>query len=490
MNPDIALFQTLIDANPSLSFALADSEGMLAIASGEWKRERGGDACRDKPFWMLPGGEVDWRLKECFEEALATGRIVNFVRERGGRLFRVSLNPIEISGCAYVAESDIDVTAENQARDSLERRISLFKDLDRGAKAGMVIFERYDGLCLVSSINQAATTLLGCEGQVVGRGIAESAKAIGKGAGSRIAEGLARAFEQGMAEDFEIRIESSGVWCMASINPLRGLDGGVERVVLTLFDVSRLKRAEADLSAALSSAERSIRDLERFASIISHDLQEPARSLYSLLTLFLDRYRAELRPESVEFIERSVGAAERMVVMIKRLLDFSRVSIAGDAMVECDLQAVLTMALSDLHAAIEQSGAAISIEQALPKVQGDALQIHRVFINVISNAIKYAKAGAKPSIRVSWERLPDSIELSFEDGGIGIAEAERERIFDFAVRLKAAASLPGQGIGLSIAKRIMERHGGDIRAEAPSSMEDGGARFVLRFPLHPLTASA
>ncbi|GAB3666324.1 PAS domain S-box protein [Halopiger thermotolerans] len=236
-------------------------------------------------------------------------------------------------------------------------------------------------------------------------------------------------------------------------------------------DVTERREYERKLEA---SNER----LEQFASAASHDLQEPLRMVTSYLQLLEDRYADELDEDGEEFIEFAVDGAERMREMIDGLLEFSRVETQGEPFEPVELDEVLEDVRQDLSVCIEESGAEIEAE-SLPRVEGDGNQLRQVFQNLLSNAIEHS-GDEPPQIEVSSERAPSGDwEISVSDDGVGIDPDDQERIFGVFERLYGTGERDGNGIGLALCRRIVERHGGEIQVDS----EPGeGATFSFTLP--------
>jgi signal transduction histidine kinase len=229
-------------------------------------------------------------------------------------------------------------------------------------------------------------------------------------------------------------------------------------------EVTERKRAEQELHLALTALERSNADLEQFAYVASHDLQEPLRMVASYVKLLERRYGDKLDADAREFMEYAVEGAERMRVMITDLLAYSRVGTQAAQPMLIDSGEALEAALENLKLAIEESGAIIS-HGDLPQVTGDLLQLTHLFQNLVGNAIKFC--GEQPP-RISIEAREQDGEWVFSviDNGIGIDPGYADRIFDIFQRLHTRGEYPGTGIGLAICKKIVDRHGGRIWMES------------------------
>lgn len=235
-------------------------------------------------------------------------------------------------------------------------------------------------------------------------------------------------------------------------------------------DITERKHAETEMR-------RSNEELERFAYIASHDLQEPLRMVGSYVQLLAKRYKGKLDADADDFIGFALDGTRRMHRLIEDLLAYSRVGSRGAAMASVNANAALDGALRSLRLAIEESGAVVTHDQ-LPTVLADPGQVEHLFLNLVSNALKF-RAAAPPLVHISAARDGDRWEFSVRDNGIGIAPEYFERIFVIFQRLHGRDDYPGTGIGLAIAKKIVERHGGQTRVE---SQPGQGATFLFTLP--------
>jgi light-regulated signal transduction histidine kinase (bacteriophytochrome) len=242
-------------------------------------------------------------------------------------------------------------------------------------------------------------------------------------------------------------------------------------------DRSAIKQAQAALAQRTQALARANADLEQFAYVASHDLQEPLRMVGSYMQLLEKRYRDQLDRDAREFIDFAVDGARRMQALINDLLLFSRIGSRGKPFVPTDGEAVLATALANLRVAIDESGAEIA-HARLPTVIGDAAQLVLLFQNLIDNAIKFR--GERPArIEIAVEAQDGAWRFAVRDSGIGIAPAHVERIFVLFQRLHGRSAYPGTGIGLAVCKKVVERHGGRLWVEsAPGS----GSTFYFTLP--------
>jgi signal transduction histidine kinase len=238
-------------------------------------------------------------------------------------------------------------------------------------------------------------------------------------------------------------------------------------------------KAEEDLAHKVEELARSNADLEQFAYVASHDLQEPLRMVAAYTQLLAERYRGKLDENADKFIGYASEGALRMQSLIQDLLAFSRVGRNGSGRVDCN--AVMEEVLVSLGSAIQESGAVIT-HAALPEVWANRTQMAQVFQNLVGNAIKF-RGKEPPAITVQAEKAGQHWLFSVGDNGIGIAPEYAENIFVVFQRLHSRAEYPGNGIGLAICKKIIERNGGKIWVEAQSGHGSGhGSVFKFTMP--------
>ncbi len=242
-------------------------------------------------------------------------------------------------------------------------------------------------------------------------------------------------------------------------------------------EVVKREWAERELALKNDSLARSNQDLQQFAYVASHDLQEPLRAVSSYCDLLQKRYLDALDDRGRKYVSQALDGALRMSRMIDALLSFSRVTTSGGAFEPVDAADLLDQALSNLDSAIQEGGANV-VKGPLPTVVADGPQIMRLFQNLVGNAIKFRNETA-PEVHVTANRMDDAWEFSVRDNGIGIDPEYADRIFVIFQRLHGRDDYPGSGIGLAICKRIVERHGGAIRV---ASEPGGGADFRFTIP--------
>jgi PAS domain S-box-containing protein len=281
-------------------------------------------------------------------------------------------------------------------------------------------------------------------------------------------------------DTFRVRLADGALrWIHGSANPVPQPDGSILWHGYA-HDVTARMEADAALALAYEDAQRSNRELEQFAYVASHDLQEPLRMVSSFTQLLERRYADRLDEKGLRYIHFAVDGAVRMQRLIDDLLTYSRVGTRGAEPAPVCLEKTLEDVRRNLAAAIDESGATL-LADPLPVVYADPTQMMQLLQNLIANAIKF-RAADPPRIRVSAQSRGDHWEFSVQDNGIGIAPQYHDRVFTIFQRLHTRDEYAGNGIGLAVCKRIVERHNGKIWI---GSAQDGGC--VVHFTLPTTT---
>jgi PAS domain S-box-containing protein len=257
------------------------------------------------------------------------------------------------------------------------------------------------------------------------------------------------------------------------------------RMTGVFWDITEQKIADAHLRSLVAELERSNKELEMFAYVASHDLQEPLRMVSSYTQLLERRYSAKLDDDARDFINFAVDGATRMQRLINDLLSFSRVGIRGKPLAPTDVAEVLGSVRVDLGVALEENGTLLTNDD-MPEVMADSVQLAQLLQNLIGNAIKFHN-GARSHVHVHAAESAESWEFSVRDNGIGIEAEYFERIFVIFQQLHNKSAYPGTGIGLALCKRIVERHGGRIWVESEIG---SGSTFFFTIPKLATTVAA
>lgn len=279
------------------------------------------------------------------------------------------------------------------------------------------------------------------------------------------------AMASGETASFEAYFEPRDLWCEVKAYPSE------EGLAVYFRSINERRQAEQQRDAFMAELKRSNRELQDFAFVASHDLQEPLRKIQTFSDRLLHN-PGHFDEREQDYLKRMQSAAHRMQTLILDLLSYSRVSTRTEPFQRLDLNRIVDEVLQDLDSAIAESDAQMEVAE-LPGLTGDPSQIRQVIQNLLSNAIKFRQAGVQPHIRVYPERLTDtSWTLVVEDNGAGFDPKYAERMFQPFQRLHSRKDYAGTGIGLAIVRKIVERHHGEISAEGRPGE---GATFRIRF---------
>jgi PAS domain S-box-containing protein len=254
--------------------------------------------------------------------------------------------------------------------------------------------------------------------------------------------------------------------------------------VLIFKDITERKRVEETIAQKTDELTRSNAELEQFAFVASHDLQEPLRKIQAFGDRLVGKIGAAVPQEAQDYLQRMQNAAARMSTLINDLLTFSRVFRRSDPFVPVDLAAVARGVLSDLEVRIEKSGAVVDVGD-LPTLDADPMQMHQLLLNLVSNGLKFQSPGAKPVVTIRSRKFSSSsgephCEISVQDNGIGFEEKYMDKIFAVFQRLHGRNEYEGTGVGLAVCRRITDRHHGSITAR---SQPGKGSIFTVTLPI-------
>jgi PAS domain S-box-containing protein len=277
--------------------------------------------------------------------------------------------------------------------------------------------------------------------------------------------------------------------------PVLNTEGDIEAVAGTTRDITEIKRAEDARNSLMAELEkrveertrelnRSNEDLQQFAHVASHDLKEPLRKIKTFASL-LKEDQAMLSSDSANiYLSKIVSAADRMTNMVEGVLNYSKADELAGSMELIDLNSIINDVQIDLELAIQQKAGTI-IKEDLPKIHGAKILIHQLFYNLLNNALKFAKADVPPIVHISCDmRNIDGqmfVNIIVSDNGIGFEPVYKDKVFELFSRLNAKDKYEGSGLGLSLCKKIVLRHGGTISARA---VKGEGAEFLISLPVN------
>jgi PAS domain S-box-containing protein len=402
---------------------------------------------------------------------MGAGRDLFGMRKDGQEFpVEIGLNPIETEEGTLVLSAIVDITARKKA----EERFRLVVESTPNA---IVVVDREGRMVLVNSQTER---LFGYNrSELVGQSVEmlvphRFRENHADYRGAFFADPQARPMGAGR-DLFGLRKDGSEFPVEIGLNPMETEEGTL--VLSAVVDITERKRAQDALAKQAHELARVNAELQEFAYVASHDLQEPLRAVAGCVQLLKERYYRQLDSRADEFVQHAVEGASRMKTLISDLLTYSRLGSRPEAFKAADCSRILKGALANLGVAIEESGAVIQFED-LPVVLGDPTQLTQLFQNLLANAIKFRKA-SPPSIQVSAMRRGGEWLFAVRDDGIGIEPEYFDRIFRVFQRLHGRSEYPGTGIGLAICKKVVERHGGRIWVESKANQ---GSTFYFTIP--------
>jgi len=368
--------------------------------------------------------------------------------------------------------SFLDITDRRRAEEERLFLASIVESSD-----ATIIGKTLDGT--IVSWNRGAERNTGYRAEeVIGKNISLLTPADRKDEMEMILDRIRRGERMEHFETQRVRKDGSVMDVSLTVSPITNSAGEVLGASSIGRDITERKEAEARLRSYARDLKLRNEELEQFAYVASHDLQEPLRMVASYVQLLKRRYEGRLDEDADEFIHYAVDGASRMQLLINDLLAFSRVSTRGKPFAETDTEVLLEQTLRNLKIQIEEHGAVVT-HDPLPVVMADSSQLFQVFQNLISNAIKFHGA-EPPRVHVTAGQSGEEWFFAVKDNGIGIEPHYFDRIFVIFQRLHSKAEYPGTGIGLAICKRIIERHGGRIWV---ASEPGEGSTFFFTIPI-------
>ena len=495
LNDQLERERLILDAAP-VAMLIIDGEGTLVMVNAECERLFGYEA-RD-----LLGQPVEVLVPERFRAGhpglrhaffadpqarrMGMGRDLYGRRRDGSEIaIELGLSPLRVEGSLYVVGTIADITERRR----LETR---FRASVESAPMAMVMIDREGTIVLLNRecerlFGHRRETLLGQPVEVlVPPRFRAQHPAQRQGF---FADPSARRMGAGR-ELFGLRADGSEFPVEIGLNPISTEDGMY--VLSAIVDITERKRMDddlrqaktelearvADLARTTEALERSNLDLQRFASIASHDLQAPLRSISIFSQMIAETSGGKLDDEARDWLDRVIRGTGRMQDLVASLLAYSRVDSRVEPFAPVDLGSLVADVLEALSEGIRSSGAVITVGD-LPTISGDRSQLFQAFQNLIQNALVYrgegpARIDIRATIREGWH------EIRVADQGIGIDPRHHQTIFEIFRRLHSQDSIPGSGIGLAVCRRVMLRHGGRI---AVASTAGQGATFILTLPL-------
>ena len=372
-----------------------------------------------------------------------------------------------------------DITSRKHAEEALRQSEELFRKTFELAASG-VAHVSLEGRLI--RVNRRLTEMLGyTEQELIGRSVKEISYADDRDLTDAQRAQIRSGERESMRfEKRYLRKNGDLVWVSLGVALVRDAFGTPQYEIAMFDDITERKHAEAALHEAHEELKRSNSELEQFAYVASHDLQEPLRMVSSYTQLLGRRYGEKFDADAKEFMAYIVDGATRMKQLIEDLLAYSRVGTHGKEFREVEVEVPVRRAVTNLRSAIEEAGAAVTWDP-LPSVMADEMQLTQLFQNLIGNALKFRSASV-PRIHVFVAKRDADWHFMVRDNGIGIEAQYFERIFMVFQRLHNKAEYPGTGIGLAICKKVVERHGGGIWVE---SRPGEGSAFHFNLPIVP-----
>ncbi len=479
-----ARYRGLLEAAPD-AMVVVDQRGEIVLLNVQAEKQFG--YSRDE----LVGQAVTNIIPEGFEERLiadalrstedalaqqiGTGIELYGQRKDGNRFpIEIMLSPLASAGGVLVTAAIRDITLRHAADEALRVAHRKSESVLNSLNDGLAVLDKN---WVYTYFNEQGAKIIGMRREeLMGRNIWDLFPQV---AGSKFYENYHRAVDTGQSVHFEEYFpEPLNQWLECHCHP------SSEGLSVYFRDVTLAKEADTNLVLKVEELKRSNEELEQFAYIASHDLQEPLRMVASYTQLLSRKYKGKLDSDADEFIAFAVDGATRMQALIKDLLEYSRVGTKGKEFVAVSSEQALKQALRNLRGAIEDSETVIT-HDLLPMVSADEVQLVQLFQNLVGNAIKYQQ-GNTPQIRIAaFKNRSKRWEFSVGDNGLGIEPQYFERIFGMFQRLHKREEFAGTGIGLAICKKIVERHGGSISVQ--STLGEGS---TFHFDLTAVEGSA
>jgi PAS domain S-box-containing protein len=470
-----ARYRGLLEAAPD-AMVVVDQAGDIVLLNVQAEKQFGyrrDELLGQKVKNIIPKGFAERLVSDGLrsaEDALAqqigTGIELSGRRKDGSEFpLELMLSPLESAEGILVTAAIRDISVRKAAEQHVAQMEGQYRGLLEAAPDAMVVVDQAGDIVL---LNVQAEKQFGYRrDELLGQKVKNI---IPTGFAERLVSDGLRSAEEALAQHIGTGIELSGRRKDGSefplelmLSPLESAEGIL--VTAAIRNISVRKVAEADLLQNVQDLNRSNQELEQFANIASHDLQEPLRMVASYTQLLSRRYKGKLDADADEFIAYAVDGARRMQRLIQDLLAYSRVGSKAGNLRDISSEDALRQALQNLRGVIQESGALVTHEP-LPTVMADEIQLIQLFQNLVGNAIKYQNPGI-PQVQIAASRNgAKRWTFSVQDNGLGIEPQYFEKIFGMFQRLHKREEFAGTGIGLAICKKIVERHGGRISVES------------------------
>jgi PAS domain S-box-containing protein len=442
-----------------------------------------------KMFWETQWWTHSLLLQEQLKKAItraAKGELVRFEAEHiladGLSVFvDFTIKPIfdEVGKVIMLIPEGRDITDRKQTETQLRQQEEFLKSIYDGTEQAVFVVDvNADRELHYASFNPVSERYAGVTNEQIQGKTPEAA--FGEALGSKLRQNYERSLQASASVTYEeqLNFATHSIWALTTLVPLWNEQDQIYRIIGTATDITDRKQAELELQNQKQDLARSNAELQQFAYVASHDLQEPLRMITSYLELLERRYKGQLDERADKFIAYAVDGATRMQTLINDLLSYSRVGTSAQDWKTVDCEKVVQNVLSNLHLSILQNNAVIT-HDSLPKVNADPSQMTQLFQNLISNAIKFHRKEEAPQIHIGVECTDGKWLFSVQDNGIGMEVQYLARIFIIFQRLHSKTDYPGTGIGLAVCKKIVERHGGNLRVE---SQPNRGSTFYFTIP--------
>ena len=483
-----ARYRGLLEAAPD-AMVVVDQRGEIVLLNVQAEKQFGyyrNELVGQKVTNIIPEGFAERIIADGTRTAAeALGQQMGMgielsARRKDGTEFpiEIMLSPLASPDGILVTAAIRDISVRKAAEKHLVQMEGRYRGLLEAAPDAMVVVNQRGEVVL---LNVQAEKQFGYRrDELLGQQVTNI---IPQGFAERLAADALRSAEDALAQEIGAGIELTALRkdggqfpIEIMLSPLESSDEVL--VTAAIRDISARKEAEAQLLRKVIELNRSNEELEQFAYIASHDLQEPLRMVASYTQLLARRYKGELDADADTFIDFAVDGAKRMQRLIQDLLAYSRVGTKGKLLLETSSETALSEALTNLRGSIEERHAVVT-HDALPNVVADEAQLIQLFQNLVGNAIKYHDNGV-PEVHVSAQKHDSRWMFTVRDNGLGIEEKYFEKIFGMFQRLHKREEFDGTGIGLAICKKIVERHGGQISVESQP-----GSGSTFRFSLTP-----